>query len=187
MGLWLDLNWYELSSLGIVRWDKDTALQNWFLSQRSEIVGLNRSGIICTGQCCALGDAGGRRTKPFKRWPSLGESLIEPLFWFGSEREHLLYIFNIFTATRQTKSCNGSSFAWLTHWVTSLKLLVSPTSQVSRLDGSVIELFSYSCVHCAGCFWLCPSLVDQLGWACVHLQCRFCPHTRTYKYKDLDP
>ena len=97
MGLWLDLNWYELSSLGIVRSDKDTALQNWFLSQRSEIVGLNRSGIICTGQCCALGDAGGRQIKPFKRWPSLGESLIEPFFWFGSEREHLLYLQYIYS------------------------------------------------------------------------------------------
>ena len=91
--------------------------------------------------------------------------------------ESIFYIFNIFTATRQTKSCNGSSFAWLTHWVTSLKLLVSSTSQVSPLDGSVIELFSYSCVYYAGCFWLCTPLVDQLGKACVHLQFWFCPHT----------
>ena len=66
MGLWLGLNWYELSSLGIVRWDKDTALQNWFLSKRSKIVGLNWPGFSALGNV-HLGDAGGRQTKPFKR------------------------------------------------------------------------------------------------------------------------
>ena len=175
MGLWLGLNWYELSSLGNVRWDKDTALQNWFLSKRSEIVGLNRSGLSALGNVHWEMPVDGKQSlsRYGHHWVS---HLLSPSFDLALN-ESIFYIFNIFTATRQTKSCNGSSFAWLTHWVTSLKLLVSSTSQVSPLDGSVIELFSYSCVHYAVCFWLCTPLVDQLGKACVHLQCWFCPHT----------
>ena len=180
MGLWLDLNWYELSSLGIVRSDKDTALQNWFLSQRSEIVGLNRSGIICTGQCCALGDAGGRQIKPFKRWPSLGESLIEPFFWFGSEREHLLYLQYI-----HSDSTNKE----LQRLIICVTHSLSHRPQIAGLSnkpGVPSWWISYRVVllfMCALCrlFLFCTSLVDQLGWACVHLQCWFCPHTRTYK------
>ena len=114
-------------------------------SKRSEIVGLNRSGLSALGNVHSEMPVDDKQSlsRDGHHWVS---HLLSPSFDLV---ESIFYIFNIFTATPQTESCNGSSFAWLTHWVTSLKLLVSPMSQVSRLDGSVIELFSYSCVHYA--------------------------------------
>ena len=109
MGLWLGLNWYELSSLGNVRWDKDTALQNWFLSKRSEIVGLNRPGLSALGNVHWEMPVDGKQSlsRDDHHWVS---HLLSPSFDLVLN-ESIFYIFNIFTATRQTKSCNGSSFA----------------------------------------------------------------------------
>ena len=48
--------------------------------------------MLCTGRCRWTANKA-----PFKRWPSLGESLIQPFFWFGSQREHLLYLQYIYS------------------------------------------------------------------------------------------
>ena len=71
--------WCELSSLGNVRWDKDRALQNWFLSKRSEIVGLNRSGLSALGNVHLemLVDGKQSLSRDGHHWH---ESLIESFF-----------------------------------------------------------------------------------------------------------
>ena len=179
MGLWLGLNWYELSSLGNVRWDKDTALQNWFLSKRSEIVGLNRPRFSALGNVHWEMPVDGKQSlsRDDHHWH---ESLIEPFFWFGSEREHLLYLQYIYSDS--TNKELQRLIICVTHSLSHLPQIAG----LSNEPGVPSWWISYRVVllfMCALCrlFLFCTSLVDQLGWACVHLQCWFCPHTRTYK------